>query len=31
MAVLTAQPNIDAARIEAFFMQMAETAPRKPL
>ena len=26
-----AQPNVDAARLAAFFQQVAETAPRKPL
>lgn len=30
LACLEAQPNVDAARIQAFLQQMAETAPRKP-
>ncbi|KIZ06064.1 hypothetical protein MNEG_1895 [Monoraphidium neglectum] len=31
LACYEAQPNIDQPRLEAFWQQMAETAPRKPL
>ncbi|GBF98745.1 hypothetical protein Rsub_11151 [Raphidocelis subcapitata] len=31
LACFEAQPNVDAARIQAFLQQMVETAPRKPL